>query len=297
MSKIESQLRQSTIIKILRKRPIPFREIHEILLENRDYNLACSKRTFERDLKEIESLYGIEITYNRSIKAYEISEEFISQHEERLMEAFDLLNALNYTEKHSQNLYLEKRKSLGSEHFHGLLHAIGNQLEITFLHEKYWDSQSGKQKRRVHPIALKESHFRWYLVAEDTNDQMIKTFGLDRISDLDIEKHKFPKKDFDVDEYFKHSFGVVTPNGKKPEEIILSFDAFQGKYVKSLPFHPSQEIIKDNKNELRIKLFLVPTFDFEKELLSYADRVTVIKPKSLINTLKKRMQDAIDNYQ
>src|SRR5690606_4568009 len=151
-----------------------------------------------------ESLYGIEITYNRSIKAYEISEEFISQHEERLMEAFDLLNALNYTEKHSQNLYLEKRKSLGSEHFHGLLHAIGNQLEITFLHEKYWDSQSGKQKRRVHPIALKESHFRWYLVAEDTNDQMIKTFGLDRISDLDIEKHKFPKKDFDVDEYFKH---------------------------------------------------------------------------------------------
>jgi hypothetical protein len=32
--------------------------------------------------------------------------------------------------------------------------------------------------RKVHPLALKESKDRWYLIAIDTKDKILKSFGL-----------------------------------------------------------------------------------------------------------------------
>jgi predicted DNA-binding transcriptional regulator YafY len=69
--------------------------------------------------------------------------------------------------------------------------------------------------------------------------------------------------------------------------VILSFDPLQGKYIKSLPLHESQQIIADNEDELRIRLKLFITHDFYMELLSYGDNLKIIKPQSLIDDVKK----------
>jgi hypothetical protein len=58
--------------------------------------------------------------------------------------------------------------------------------------------------------------------------------------------------------------------------VILSFGPFQGKYIKSLPLHNTQEIIEDTDDELRIRLTLYLTHDFLMELLAYGDTVKVI---------------------
>jgi hypothetical protein len=53
--------------------------------------------------------------------------------------------------------------------------------------------------------------------------------------------------------------------------MTLSFDDYQGKYIKSLPLHESQQTISDSENELQIKLKLYITHDFIMELLSYGE--------------------------
>jgi len=55
------------------------------------------------------------------------------------------------------------------------------------------------------------------------------------------KKFNFPK-DFDVTEHCKYCFGIISPKGHQPEELILAFNAFHGKYIKSLPLHDSQQI-------------------------------------------------------
>jgi predicted DNA-binding transcriptional regulator YafY len=47
--------------------------------------------------------------------------------------------------------------------------------------------------RKVHPLALKESKDRWYLIAIDTKDKILKSFGLDRINYLDVAKNSSEK--------------------------------------------------------------------------------------------------------
>ena len=79
-------------------------------------------------------------------------------------------------------------------------------------------------------------------------------------------------------------FGIVA--GKKPEDIILSFEQHQGKYIKTLPLHETQEIVIDNEDELQVRLKLCITFDFIMELLSYGEDVMVIKPKTLAKKMK-----------
>ena len=73
MSKRESIARYNLIIKMLRKHPATFEEITDYLSlesELQEYNYTISKRTFQRDLEDIRSLYNIYIQYDFSRKVY-----------------------------------------------------------------------------------------------------------------------------------------------------------------------------------------------------------------------------------
>ncbi len=152
-------------------------------------------------------------------------------------------------------------------------------------------------QRNVEPYALKEFKNRWYILANDLKDNQVKSFALDRLTNLEITKKRFQyPNDFNVNEHFKYCFGIISPNDLKLHEIILSFNPFQGKYIKSLPLHESQQILIDNDEELRIKLTLFITYDFFMELLSFGENVKVIKPDSLINDIKTSLKNTLNLY-
>ena len=299
MSKRESIARYSLIIKELRKCPASFAEISKHLASESEwqkYNFNVSKRTFQRDLEDIRSLYNIDIQFDFSRKVYfiDVADEQPDVNE-RILEAFDIFNAFNLSDRLSNSIHFEKRRPQGTENLNGLLYAIKNHLQIKFTYHKFWEDEI--TNRIAEPYALKEFRNRWYVLANDLKDNHIKSFALDRLSDLDITKRPFQFPcDFNVNQHYKYCFGIISPNGHKPEDIELSFDPFQGKYIKSLPLHESQQILIDNEKELRIKLTLVITHDFFMELLSYGENLRVIKPESLINDMKSTFKKALKLY-
>lgn len=296
MSKRVFYLRYSLIIKRLQKAPATFNEISDYLSregELQDFNIDITKRTFQRDLDEIRSLFNIDIQYDFSQKVYSITEDSKNDTSERMLEAFGMFNALNLSDDLSHFIHFEKRKPHGTHHFHGLLHCIKNHFIVKFTYHKYDDDII--VKREVEPYALKEFKGRWYLIAKDQNDSYVKTFGLERIQELNITKKKFTQRDnFNANDLYKDYFGIISSSDNKAEEIILSFDNFNGKYIKSFPLHESQQIILDNEKETRIKLFLHATFDFEIELLSHGDRVRIISPGSLRKRMREIYKSALD---
>lgn len=298
MSKRESISRYSLIIKKLRRNPSTFTEISDHLnLESEfsGYNYNVSKRTFQRDLEDIRSLYNIEIRYDFSRKVYFIESEEDPEKNQHILEAFDTLNALNLNDRLSDFVHFEKRKPKGTEHFLGLLHAIKNHIQIKLEYQKFGEDETSG--RIVEPYALKEFRNRWYVLAKESKDTTIKSFALDRLSELEITNRKFQSPvDFNVNEHFRYCFGIISPNEHKPEKVVLSFDPYQGKYIKTLPLHHSQEILLDNEKELRIQLTLFITQDFLMEVLSYGDNVKVIEPISFKNDLKSIIQKSLNLY-
>jgi len=298
MSKRESIARYNLIIKMLRKHPATFEEITDYLSlesELQEYNYTISKRTFQRDLEDIRSLYNIYIQYDFSRRVYYLEFDDQPDFTERILEAFDTFNALNLSDRLSNSIHFEKRRPQGTENIYGLLHAIKHQVQIKFSYQKFWEDQM--TQRNVEPYALKEFKNRWYVLANDLKDKQVKSFALDRLSDLDISKKRFQlPNDFNVNDHYKYCFGIISPNDNPLEEVILSFTEEQGKYIKTLPLHHTQEILIDTKKEFRIKLQLYITHDFKMELLSYGDQVKVIEPKSLAEEIKKVLRDAIKRY-
>ena len=298
MSRKEALIRYKHIVNKLRRKPSSFNEIASYLekqSEIEDYDFTISKRTFKRDTEDIFSLYSIEIKYDFARKVYFIDDEGDSAKSDRLLEAFDTLYVLNMTEDLSNYIHLERIKPKGTDNLYGLIHSIKNKLRIKFHYEKYWDESI--TDRVVEPYCLKEFKNRWYLVAKDVKNTYPKTFALDRMGDLEITNSKFiVSASFDMNAMFRYCYGIITPKDEKPEEVILSFDSEQGKYIKSLPLHESQEILVDDEEELRIRLTVYITHDFVMELLSHRNNVKVLQPASLVEELKASYERAWKQY-
>ena len=107
------------------------------------------------------------------------------------------------------------------------------------------------------------------------------------------EKFEYPKN-FDVDEMFKNSFGVITIGNT--EKIILSFVSDQRKYLGSLRIHSTQQELANDRNEYRISLKMKITYDLIKEILSFGDSVEVLEPKSVRKEIRKIYNATLKYY-
>ena len=192
MSKRDYLIRFLLIIKKLRNsRFATFQEINDYIQQ--EFSLIdspkdISLRTFQRDINEICTIFNIDIQCNNS-NQYFILEDEHSEFNNRMMEAFDIFNTLSTGQQLIPYVILEKRCSSGTGHLFGLLHAIKSRLVTKIIYKKY--GEDDEIVRDIEPLALKEFKGRWYLLAIDVGDDFIKTYGLDRLHEIEITKQKF----------------------------------------------------------------------------------------------------------
>lgn len=297
MSKKQYLKRHLLITNKLKSRSCSFAELQKHLSYQSQFdeeNYELSIRTFQRDIAEIKSLFDIEIKFNKSQGVYEIIDNQNQIHNERLLEAFTVLDTLKLPQQFDEEILFEQRKSLGLDNIFILLHAIKNNFEITFNHKKYWDEF--QTLKTIQPYVLKEAKNRWYLIGLETKNNQIRTFGLDRIHDVEVSKIKFdkPSKSF-IQNKLKNSFGVIFEENK-PEKVILKFSSFQGNFIKALPLHQSQKMVSETNTHTLIELLIYPTYDFVMEILSMGKEVQVLEPQSLIDDVKAILIESLNNY-
>lgn len=305
MSKQTYIARYNLIIRKLRSEPFAsFKRINDYIAQHAELlqvhddrlNMAFSLRTFQRDIREISLIYGIDIAYSRKERGYYIYDDAAgSGGFHRMLEAFDLFQALNFAKDLAPYIHMDHGTPQGTEHMHLILGAIRERCAVCFRYTKFHENSA--TDRYVDPLALKEYRNRWYLLARERGSGELKTFGLDRVSGLQRtgDVYDYPSN-YDVNEHFRHSFGIVNPADAPPEETVLSFAAFQGQYVRTLPLHHSQRILVDSGAEFRIALHLRITEDFIMELLSYGEHLTVIAPRSLRHRMQWSLTQALRNY-
>ena len=314
MAKLEQIHRLLYIAELLKSKPngITYEETKDFLedkFQEKGFELKFSEKTFKRDRNLISEILGLESKYKKSLGTFAISNNELEEDSENTLEDVLLIEAYRKSKRNSTIILFEKRKPKGLYHFSDFVDAIKRHRIVSFQYQKSYENQV--EKRIVVPYALKESQNRWYLLATDfcvenkksneyiisSNEKpMIKSFGLDRITNVEVHHTRQLRFDDILEDSFKYSFGVSSTLDEIPQQIILSFAPHQGKYIKSLPLHHSQEIITDNEKELRIKVKLYPTFDFTQEILSHGQNITVISPESFKNEIKREIQKMLNNY-
>jgi predicted DNA-binding transcriptional regulator YafY len=75
------------------------------------------------------------------------------------------------------------------------------------------------------------------------------------------------------------------------EKVILTFTEFKGRYIKSMPWHSSQRILKDDGITLTISLAVKINYELVSEILSHGDEVKVDGPERLKKIIKEKAKN------
>lgn len=183
----------------------------------------------------------------------------------------------------------------GASHIPLIVDAIKN-LDVIRISYQSFDRNEPKE-HWVEPYHVREYQSRFYLVGKSQKAKggTLLTFALDRILELWPTDKKFDEKNFDDASYFQHAIGVTVPQGE-PEKVILSFTPHQGKYIKTQPIHPSQQVESDTASECRISIHVVINHELTMLLLSYGANVKVIQPAQLAEKIAAEAKAMLERY-
>lgn len=151
---------------------------------------------------------------------------------------------------------------------------------------------------QVNPYKLKEFRNRWFLLCVLHNEEKEFILALDRMKYV-YENYRLPYQDpfFDVDNYFRPCIGVTRSLKDKPEQVIFRVNSRHAPYVISKPLHESQRTLEEDERGATFSLLVIHNFELEKEILSFADGITVLSPKQLRKSIERRMRIGLEHYE
>ena len=134
------------------------------------------------------------------------------------------------------------------------------------------------------------------MICFDVVRERISTFGLDRISHLEISDLKFQVPiDFNPEYYFQHTVGI-TVTGSLPEMVRFKASTLAAKYIETDPIHASQIKLKEGKKRVSFELSVMVTEELIRLFLSYGSSVEILEPESLREEMKRRIDNMYEIY-
>lgn len=151
----------------------------------------------------------------------------------------------------------------------------------------------------LHPYYLKQYNNGWFLFGYNPfYEKYDWILALDRIVKIEEIKGNYQKNTkIKWADYFEDIIGVTKPEDATIQNITLHFLGKTGKYMETKPLHGSQKSKWINTDTLEVNLALIINYEFVRLILSYAESVKVIKPKSLAATIKNRIKKALNQYE
>lgn len=271
--------------------------------------LDYSESSFERDKKDINEQYGIYVRYSKLRNGYFID---IREADEDITDFngfLDLLERRERVEFVNQTLtgvreigkYLQLEKNpdfSGISHLPILWEAMRAQRIIAFGYSAYAQTPSPAQLRLVEPGLLFEYKNRWYLDGWDINKNEVRTFGLDRMTSLQLtDKHISQKRNHQYRAMRQHVIGVNSAPNDEPMRVVLRLTALQANYLQSLPLHSSQRVLPQiSPQYVDFELFVVLNKELEIEILGMGEAVEVLEPVELREKIKRRIGATFQKY-
>jgi len=191
-------------------------------------------------------------------------------------------------------IHLDKNERLkGLEHIDILYQSILNKNVLKVLYQSF--NARIPQEYIVHPQLLKEYNNRWFLIC--WHDDKIYNLALDRIQNIDIEHDKvYIDKNLNGDEFFKEIIGVTVLKHQRPRNVVFFIDKNNAPYVKTKPFHHSQEILEESENGTTFKIQVQLNFELERLILGFGESIKILKPLKLRDRIKSKLKKAATQY-
>lgn len=282
---------------IRRRRRISRRELTELWLKSEvSEGRALTRRTFYNYREAILEIFGLNIECDNSTFEYYISEEDAHAREvtDWMLNSAAVNDIIATGRSVASRICLEDVPSART-YLGVIIDALRQNRVLSFDYNNFTRSRPDRDVA-LEPYFVRIFHQRWYAIGRNVRENRIKTYALDRMSQVHLSSKTFElPSDVNADDYFRDSFGLVVTRAAA-KTVTLRVDHVQAKYLRALPLHASQEeFVHDGFSLFRYRMRI--TDDLVEELMSKADRITVVSPPELRVMLIDRLRRALAPYE
>jgi proteasome accessory factor B len=145
----------------------------------------------------------------------------------------------------------------------------------------------------VHPYRLAFAHGGLYLQAYVPEYKAVRTFAVDRIASVSLDKQTFTPRADASDDVFANSLGV---NTGPAERVEIAFDAKIAPYVRARVWHASQETREREDGTLVMTLRVCHDWALRSWILSWGSFARVVSPATLATDVRADLEAACVRY-
>jgi proteasome accessory factor B len=159
---------------------------------------------------------------------------------------------------------------------------------------RYHSVSSGRVKDyELHPYRLALAQGALYLLAYVPEYEAVRTFAVDRIAAVSLEKQTFTPKQQVGDDVFANSLGV---NTGPPERVDIEFEANVAPYVAARVWHTSQQVRQNGNGSLLLSMNVCHDWALRSWILSWGPFARVLTPSSLAKDVRADFEAAHARY-
>lgn len=299
--------------------------INELIEELAKAGISAERKSLYRDIEILQN-FGLDIiAERRKTYGYYLASRIFELAELKLL--IDAVQSSKFITHKKSNELIRKIESLSSEHEANRLQgqvyvanriknanesiyynvdrihsAIGENSKISF---KYFDRTINKDKQFRHdgakytvsPWALTWDDENYYLIAYETETDMVKHYRVDKMMYIDAvhEKRDGRKKfaEFDMALYSKKFFGMF--NGSEETVTIRCDNSLAGVIIDR--FGKDITLFPDDENHFKVNINIAVSPMFFGWVFNFGDKMTIISPRGVINKFKEMAQSVIDSYE
>jgi len=175
---------------------------------------------------------------------------------------------------------------------------VGRLLEATLhyrvAHMRYDSVSSGRMKDYlIHPYRLALAQGGLYLVAYVPEYQDVRTFAVDRIASVSLDKQTFTPTRAIPDDVFGNSLGV---NTGPPSHVEIAFDTRVTPYIRSRLWHPSQTLRDTPDGGVVLTLEVCNDMALRSWILGWGASARVLAPDALAADIRADLNEASARY-
>ena len=145
----------------------------------------------------------------------------------------------------------------------------------------------------IHPYRLAFAQGGLYLLAYVPEYKSVRTFAIDRITSVTLEKQTFTPKQDIGDEVFANSLGVNTGPAQRVE---LEFAPDVAPYVRARVWHPSQDVRENGDGLVTLTMDVCHDWALRSWILSWGPFARVVSPAPLARTIRADLEAAGSHY-
>jgi predicted DNA-binding transcriptional regulator YafY len=175
---------------------------------------------------------------------------------------------------------------------------VGRLLEAT-LHfrvaaMRYHSVSSARVKDYlVHPYRLVFAQGGLYLLAYVPEYKDVRTFAVDRIAAVSLEKQTFTPRERIGSEVFANSLGVNTGD---PQRVEIEFESRVAPFVRARVWHPSQQVRDGADGRIVLSLDVCHDWALRNWILGWGPSARVVSPASLARDIRADLNAAAARY-